>query len=83
MKDNQQDKQITILETNYKNMSQQIDKLEKAVVRGFDEIKEELKCFQTEANKKYASKQTETIVYGMVGVVLLVFLKYVLEFAIN
>jgi hypothetical protein len=69
--DNEQDKAIVKLETNYQNMSEKIDKLEKTVVKGFDDIKSEFKCFRNEADKKYASKLTEKIVYSMAGVLLL------------
>jgi len=73
MGENQQDKQIAILETNYKNMGEKIDKLEKAVVKGFDELKAEFKCFKAEADEKYASKLTEKIVYAMATLILVAF----------
>jgi hypothetical protein len=69
-RDNNQDIKITVLETNYKSMSGKIDDLKKSVDTGFAEMKEELKCMRQENDKRYASKLTELIVYGLVGLIL-------------
>jgi uncharacterized protein YhaN len=61
---------IATLEANNKSMSDKIDDIKKAVDEGFKDIKEEFKCFREEADKKYASKLTETIVYALVGIIL-------------
>lgn len=83
MGENQQDKQIAVLETNYKNMGEKIDKLEKAVVNGFNELKEEFKCFKQEADDKYASKLTEKIVYAMAGLILVSFFGVIIRLTLN
>jgi len=69
-RDNDQDIKINTLEQNYKSMSEKIDDLKNTVKNGFDDIKKEFKCFREEADKKYASKLTEQIVYGLVGLIL-------------
>lgn len=69
-RDNSQDIKINTLEQNYKSMSEKIDDLKDTVKNGFDDIKNEFKCFREEADKKYASKLTEQIVYGLVGLIL-------------
>ena len=69
-RDNSQDIKINTLEQNYKSMSEKIDDLKNTVKNGFDDIKKEFKCFREEADKKYASKLTEQIVYGLVGLIL-------------
>lgn len=69
-RDNDQDIKINTLEQNYKSMSEKIDDLKIAVRDGFEDIKKEFKCFREEADKKYASKLTEQIVYGLVGLIL-------------
>ncbi len=74
MKDNEQDKQILILETNYKTMADKIDKLEKSVIKGFSELKEEFKCIREENANRYVSKEkfepVRAIAYGFVGIVM-------------
>ncbi len=69
-RDKDQDLKINTLEQNYKSMSEKIDDLKNTVKNGFDDIKKEFKCFREEADKKYASKLTEQIVYGLVGLIL-------------
>jgi len=66
-KDN--NKSIAVLEANYENMSEQIKDLKLSVEHGFADLKAEFKCFRDEADKKYASKQTEKIVNGLVGLI--------------
>lgn len=68
-RDNKQELDIAILQNNYSNMSEKIDKLEKTVVKGFEDIKTELVCIKDSSDKKYASKLTEKIVYGMVALI--------------
>jgi len=51
---------MTKVETNMKNMGEDIT-----------EIKADLKEFILCADKKYASKLTEKVVYGLVGMVLI------------
>jgi hypothetical protein len=73
MRDNKQDLKINTLENNYKAMGEKIDRLEEAVVNGFNELKAEFKCMRAENDQRYASKLTEQIVYGLVGLILLAF----------
>ena len=40
---------------------------------GFEDIKEEIKCFRDYSDNKYASKLTEKIVYAMVSMILIAF----------
>ena len=70
-KDNNQDKKITVLETNYLNMSEQIKDLKKAVDLGFNDLKNEFRLIREENDKKYASKLTEKIVYGLVSLIVI------------
>lgn len=60
---------IAVLEANYDNMAEKIEDLKQAVEKGFSDLKSELKCYREEADKKYASKQTEKIVNGLVGLI--------------
>lgn len=72
-----QDLQINTLEINLANMSEKFDKLEATVVKGFDNIMGEFKCFKEESDRKFASKNRvmmlEKVVYGFVGTILLAF----------
>lgn len=70
MEDNQ-DKRITILETNYLNMSDKIDELKKTVDLGFKDLKNEFKLMREENEKKYASKLVEKIAYGLVSLIII------------
>ena len=67
-RDNKQELDIAILQTNYKSMSDKIDNLQEIVVNGFTELKSEIK-------DNYVSKESfypiKTIVYGMVGIILI------------
>ena len=72
-KNTSQDIKINTLEVNYLNMSQQIDKLDEKVEKGFTEVLHEIKCYREESDNKYASKLTEKIVYGLVGLILVAF----------
>lgn len=62
--------EIATLKEAQKNMAEKIDDLKQVVTAGFSDIKEEFMKFREEADKKYASKLTETIVYGLVGIIL-------------
>ena len=66
MNDHEQDLKINTLENNYKSMTEKIDELKKLML----EVKSEIKCFREDSDKKYASKLTEIIVYGLVGLIL-------------
>ena len=72
-RDNRQDNQIIVLENNYLHMTKQIDALETTVKKGFSELKEEFKCMREESDKKYASKMTEQVVFGLVALILISF----------
>jgi hypothetical protein len=43
-RNNQQDREIVVLQTNYHNMAEKIDKLERVLLRGIEELKMEIKC---------------------------------------
>lgn len=70
----EQDIKINTLEVNYKNMSEKIDDLKDTVIIGFDKIEKRFENFVIDADKKYASKLTEIVVYGLVGIVLTSFI---------
>jgi hypothetical protein len=72
-RNNQQDREIVVLQTNYHNMAEKIDKLERVLLRGIEELKMEIKCWREEADKRYASKLTEKIVYAMASLILVSF----------
>jgi len=72
--ENEQDIKINSLEINQQNMAEKIDDLKKTVITGFQDLKEDLTCFRNEADRKYASKTTETLVYGMVAIILTAFI---------
>ena len=55
---------------NYKKMGERMAKLETDV----DYIKKRLDNFIECADRKYASKLTEKIVYGLVGLILIAFM---------
>ena len=82
-KDNNQDKKILVLETNYKSMSEKIDDLKKSVDTGFNELKKEFKCIRAENEKKFVSQEKfepiRIIVYGMVGLILITVFGYLLK----
>lgn len=65
---------IATLEANHKSMSEQISDLKDTVVKGFDKMESKIESFVCEADKKYASKTTETLVYGMVAIILVAFI---------
>lgn len=66
-----QDAEIATLKEAQKNMAEKIDDLKVLVTAGFSDIKNEFTKYRDEADHKYASKLTEKIVYGLVGVILL------------
>lgn len=78
-RDNKQELDIAVLKNNYQNMSEKIDKLEKNVINGFEEIKMEFKCFRDENDKKYTSKLTEKIVFGLVALITIYFINVLLK----
>ncbi len=49
------------------------------IKESLDELKTEFKGFTEQCDKKYASKWTEKIVFGMVGAIVLYFLNRVFE----
>jgi hypothetical protein len=68
-RDNKQDKAIIVLENNYLHMSEQIKDLKHAVESGLTKINNKLDCIVKESDAKYASKQTEIVVNGLVGLI--------------
>lgn len=77
------DLKINTLENNYKSMSEKIDDLKEIVNDGFDNMRNDFKCFREECDKKYASKLTEIIVYSMAGLMLVSVFGYMITQAIN
>ncbi len=69
----ERDLKINTLENNYKSMSEKIDDLKKSMNKGFEDIKEELRCFRDYSDSRYASKLTEKIVYAMASMILIAF----------
>jgi hypothetical protein len=61
---------LTILETNYKHMTDELKELKEVVKDGFCDLKKQLEHHSKESDSKYASKLTEKIVYGLIGIVL-------------
>jgi hypothetical protein len=74
-----QDIKINTLEQNYKSMSDKIDDLKTIMV----EIKQDIKCFREDSDKKYASKLVEKIVYGLVSMLLVAFIGGVIALVIK
>lgn len=68
------DIKINSLEINQKNMAEQISDLKDTVVNGFDKMEKKFESFICDADKKYASKITELLVYGMVAIILTSFI---------
>ena len=93
-RDNSQDLKIKDLENNQQFMAEKIDDLKLTVVSGFSDIKrelkaqrdchaEDLKSIRIENEGKYASKLTETIVYGLVGLIVFTVFGAILTLVIN
>ena len=61
---------ITQLEEQMKQVSKQLDKLDRKLDKGFEAIQEELKCYVREEE----FKTVKSIVYGMVGAILMAFM---------
>lgn len=74
MTDQEQTTQIELLKQSQKSMSEKLDELKDLVIKGFAEIKIEMKETDERNEKKFASKLTEKIVYGMAGALLLTIL---------
>ena len=75
MENHQQNLKIQKLENNYCSMAEKFDDLKHTVVKGFEDIKEDMKLIRDANEKKYVSKESfepiRMVVYGMVGVFLL------------
>ena len=71
MTDNEQDIKINTLENNQTSMAEKLDDLKLTMVAGFKDIKQEFKTMREENDKKYASKLTEKIVYGLVSLIVI------------
>lgn len=73
--DQQQNLKIQKLENNYYSMAEKFDDLKKTVVKGFDDIKSDMKLIREDNERRFVSKESfepiKLIVYGMVGVLLL------------
>ena len=74
---------IATLEANHQNMSEQISDLKDTVINGFNKVEKKIESFVCDADKKYASKTTETLVYGMVALVLTAFIGGVIFLVFN
>lgn len=61
---------LAALEQSVCNVESQVEKLDHKVDERFDTLGEQLAAFIKSADEKYASKLTETIVYGFVSLVL-------------
>lgn len=61
---------LAALEQSVCNVESQVEKLDHKVDERFDTLGEQLAAFIKSADEKYASKLTERIVYGLVGLVL-------------
>lgn len=68
---NEQDLKIQKLQIDQSNMAEKFEDLKGTVINGFEKMEVKFDKFIEEADKKYASKLTEKIVYGLVGVVCL------------
>lgn len=77
------EERLASLEANDKSMSEKIDDLKEIVNDGFDNMRNDFKCFRDECDKKYASKLTEIIVYSMAGLMLVTVFGYMITQAIN
>jgi hypothetical protein len=65
--------------TNIKVCMQGLKTDIKYISESLDELKVEFKGFTEQCDKKYASKWTEKIVFGMVGMIVLYFLGLILK----
>ena len=63
---NSQDAEIATLKEAHKNMAEKIDDLKHTVTDGFKEVMDRFDSL----DEMYASKLTEKIVYGLVGIIL-------------
>lgn len=70
----EKDIKINSLEINQNNMAEKLDDLKQTVVRGFEKIEERFECFVEDSDKKYANKNVEFVVYGMVAIILTSFI---------
>lgn len=71
MENHEQDIKINSLELNQKSMAEKIDDLKKTVINGFDEIRESFKCLDNKYVSQEAFWPVKTVVYGLVGIILL------------
>lgn len=83
MTDQEQTTQIELLKQAQKTMSEKLDELKTLVVKGFDDIAEKMEKTDEKNEKKFASKFTEKVVYGMAGVMLLAILKAIIDLVLK
>ncbi len=73
--DQQQNLKIQKLENNYCSMAEKFDDLKQTVVKGFDDIRDDMKLIRDDNERRFVSKESfepiKSIVYGMVSVLLL------------
>jgi hypothetical protein len=69
MREEAQNKAITILENNYQHMTKQINALENTVINGFADLKKDLKCMREESDLRYANKRIERVVDNLTWLV--------------
>lgn len=85
--DQQQNLKIQKLENNYYSMAEKFDDLKKTVIKGFDDIKGDMKLIREDNERRFVSKESfepvRMVVYGLVGVVLLGALTAILTIIYN
>lgn len=85
--DQQQNLKIQKLENNYYSMAEKFDDLKQIVVKGFDDIKGDMKLIREDNERRFVSKESfepvRMVVYGLVGVVLLGALTAILTIIYN
>ena len=69
-----QDIEIERLKNTQSFMAEKLDDLKDTVVNGFEKMEKRFEQFICDSDKKYASKPTEWIVYGLVSIVLTSFI---------
>lgn len=74
--------QTAVLSTEMKFMNKRMDSFENNTNERFDKLEDTIKDFIEAADKKYANKTVEKIVYWMVGAILLAVIGWVLSLVI-
>jgi len=70
-----QETQIEVIKEQMKMNTQEHQEIKKMIC----DLRADLKAWVKEADKKFASKLTEKIVYGMIGAIVLSVLYYILK----